>query len=286
MPPPDVKHAVVMPLFGAPDPDLPSYLADLGRGGLDVVLVDNDPEGALGAMIGRWPCRHWIVNRNRGGIAGGLNRGVAAARELGADWITLLDQDSRLSAEGLQRLRDPWLVIPSGELVVVGPTIWDRDRRTSHGRCLSREGPYERTRLLISSGTTFRTADWPSLGWFHEDLFIDFVDHAWCFRAQARGFTLLKNPDVRLVQRFGHPHPNRLCRWAGLQLYSPQRHYHALRNLRWLILQETVPLDLKLKECAKMLAKPWCWLLFEPRRRANLTAVVRALLDPLPGSYA
>jgi rhamnosyltransferase len=277
-------HVVVMPLFGQPDPDLSAYLSSLEQGGLEVVLIDNDPEAGLGSPPGLWPCRRWIVNRNRGGIAGGLNRGVMAAQELGADWITLMDQDSRLSVEGLHRLREPW----HGSLarsLVVGPSIWDRERQQPHGRRLGREGSFERTRLLISSGTSFRMADWSTLGAFHEDLFIDFVDHAWCFRAQARGFVLLQHPEVRLLQRFGHPHPNRVCRWVGLQLYSPQRHYYALRNLRWLMLQEAVPLDLKLKEFAKMLAKPWFWLLFEPQRRENLRAVMRALLDPLPGAY-
>jgi rhamnosyltransferase len=277
-------HAVVMPLFGESEADLGAYLLALQQGGLNVVLVGNDPLGVAGDPPRGWPCRRWISNRNRGGIAGGLNRGVAAALELGAGWITLLDQDSRLDAEALHRLREPWSGSPSGALVV-GPSILDRERQAPHGRGLGPSDAFGRTRLLISSGTTFRAADWPVLGGFHEDLFIDFVDHAWCFRAQARGFELLQHFEVRLEQRFGSPHPNRLCRWAGLQLYSPQRHYYSLRNLRWLILQQTVPLDLKLKECVKMLVKPWCWLLFEPQRLPNLIAVVSGLIDPLPGPY-
>ena len=38
-----------------------------------------------------------IFNHNVGGVAGGFNRGVDAAIAEGVDWITLLDQDSRLS---------------------------------------------------------------------------------------------------------------------------------------------------------------------------------------------
>jgi rhamnosyltransferase len=284
MPPaPDAMHAVVMPLFGESEADLGSYLLALQYSGLEVVLVDNDPCG-VATPPGGLPCRRWIPNRNRGGIAGGLNRGVAAALELGAGWITLLDQDSRLDAEDLHRLREPWSASPS-EALVVGPRIWDRERQELHGRGLGPSDAFERTRLLISSGTTFRAEDWPALGGFHEGLFIDFVDHAWCFRAQSQGFELLQHSEVRLEQRFGSPHPNRLCRWAGLQLYSPQRHYYAIRNLRWLILQKTVPLDLKLKECVKMLIKPWCWLLFEPKRLENLNQVLRGLIDTLPDPY-
>lgn len=35
-----------------------------------------------------------------------------------------------------------------------------------------------------------------------------------------------------LVQAFGERHPNRLCHQLGMQLYGPDRHYTALRNLR------------------------------------------------------
>jgi hypothetical protein len=76
-----------------------------------------------------------------------------------------------------------------------------------------------------------------------------------------------------------------LCRSLGLQLYSPVRHYFAVRNLRWLLLQGYVPCDLRIKEFLKMLLKPWLWILFEPNRRANIVAVVRALVAPLPGPY-
>jgi rhamnosyltransferase len=141
------------------------------------------------------------------------------------------------------------------------------------------------TRLLISSGTTFRSSDWSQLGLMHEDLFIDFVDHAWCFRAQARGFQLLQHPLVTLRQQFGAEHPNGFCRRFGMQLYSPERHFYGLRNLRWLCLQSYIPLDLKLKELLKMLVKPWLWLAFEPRRPENFRAIVAGLFASLPARY-
>jgi rhamnosyltransferase len=154
-----------------------------------------------------------------------------------------------------------------------------------HGRSSRSANGLDATRLLISSGTTFRSVDWPELGSLHDDLYIDFVDHAWCFRAQARGYSLWQHPEVLLRQQFGSVHPNRLCRLLGLQLYSPDRHYYGLRNLRWLCLQPYVPLDLKVKEIVKMLIKPWLWLLYEPQRPANFRAIVRGLFARLPGPY-
>jgi rhamnosyltransferase len=278
------RHAVVIPLYGnEPINAVLNYIRELLVAGLLVVLVDNnlDPCPHLDSVSIDCPI---VLNQNRGGIAGGLNRGIEYARHAGAEWITLLDQDSRIRADQIHRLREPFAELPQ-QRMVVGPCIWDQQHQKRHGRWIASPHNFDSTRLLITSGTTFRTSDWPDLGCFHEGLFVDFVDHAWCFRAQARGFALFQHPGVILEQHFGAVHPNRICRRIGMRLYSPSRHFYGLRNLRWLCLQPYVPLDLKLKEVFKMLFKPYLWLLFEPRRRANLRAIFMALLARLPDPY-
>lgn len=280
-------HWIVVPLFGvASEADaMLKRLQSLLELGIGVVLVDNNPDSAAlppqrsPTSDGDRYC--WIPNGNRGGIAGGFNRGIAAAIASGATTITLLDQDSSLDEGSLRWLREPLGLYPGARLLV-GPRIWDERRACWHQPAKRRWHGFPRTRLLISSGTTFAAEQWPLLGPLDESLFIDFVDHAWCFRAQAVGFVLLQHPQARLEQQFGQPHPHRLCRWLGLELYSPQRHYYSLRNLRWLVQQWWVPLDLRCKEVLKMLLKPWLWLLFEPQRHANARAIVAAFRAPLP----
>jgi rhamnosyltransferase len=277
------QHAIVVPFFGTPVPDWSDYFQALEDLGLLVVVVDNNPQ-AMQLEVLQARSHVYLQNRNQGGIAGGLNRGIDAACQLGSTWITLLDQDSRLPPKQISRLLAPFDADPDG-LLLIGPSIWDEQRNRRHGRWSTSTHPLQKTRLLISSGTTFRSADWAVLGKLHEGLFIDFVDHAWCFRAQARGFQIFQHADVTLKQQFGVKHPNWLCRLLGLQLYSPARHFYGLRNLRWLCLQSYIPFDLKVKESLKMLFKPWLWLLFEPHRRANLNAIMFGLIAPLPGRY-
>ena len=67
----------------------------------------------------------------------------------------------------------------------------------------------------------------------------------------------------------------------GLQLYSPYRRAVAIRNLRWLLHQPYVPLDLRLKELIKMLLKPWLWLLLEPNPRRTCWSIWVGLTAPL-----
>lgn len=283
------QHWVVVPLFGSATEPVAQSLLPLLESGFGLVLVDNNPSEKNSTDAGggvQWPaadhlsCR-LVRNANQGGIAGGFNRGVAAALAAGARIITFLDQDSRITPEGLQGLRE-LLELHPGERLAVGPRIWDQRRQRWQQLAPTSWLGHPRTRLLISSGTTFAAMHWPLLGPLDEELFIDFVDHAWCFRAQAAGFVLLQHPGVQLAQQFGDTHPNGICCWLGMELYSPQRHYYSLRNLRWLLRQGWVPLDLRIKELVKMLVKPWLWLLCEPDHRANARAILAGLTAPLP----
>ena len=275
----------MIPLYGEVPDDLLHWVNALQQVGLQVILVQNNLSNGHDLPVPLQQLQvslRIIPNNNIGGVAGGFNRGVDSAIAGGAEWITLLDQDSRVSPSDLQLLREPWQRLQN-QALLVGPLIWDGRRNQPHamGNAASLHG-YLHTRLLISSGTTFRAVDWPRLGVMCEWLVVDFVDHSWCFRAQARqGFLLLQHPEVQLVQRFGRSHPNQLCRWLGMELYSPTRHYYQLRNLRWLLQNAEVPLDLRCKELIKMLLKPWLWLLCEPKRRENLAAILSALRAPL-----
>lgn len=279
-------HGVVVPLFALPEgPDFVGFQQRIQalRQTLGlVVLVDNNPlpDARIAALDGGGVrVIHWA---NRGGLAGGFNAGIGVAVAAGVQWVTLLDQDSVIDPRSLLLLREAWQLHPD-HLLLVGPSIQDMDGTPTPP--LTTGDPYDRPRLLISSGTTFLSRDWCRLGLFHAELFIDFLDHIWCFRAVHRGFQLLQDRRVLLAQRFGARHPHPICRRLGMKLYNPMRHYYSLRNLRWLCRQPEVPLDLKAKEVLKMLVKPWLWLLFEPRRRANVRAIWAGLTDPLPGPH-
>ena len=92
-------HAVVVPLYGEVPRDLQDWVQALQDAGLKVVLVQNNPGHLSNLPVAFHRSEQGpslIDNQNVGGVAGGFNRGVDAAIAGGADWITLLDQDSRL----------------------------------------------------------------------------------------------------------------------------------------------------------------------------------------------
>ena len=262
-----LNHALIIPLFGELQAQCLARLRTWVDQGFRVVVVNNNPLGfSLNGVIATIV----VPNHNCQGLAGGLNAGVDAAIADGADFITLLDQDSVISTDSLVSLAEA-----CGPGLVVGPRIIDEDRRSEH------TSSCESVRMMISSGTTFKQSVWteigPYLGWME----IDYIDHEWCFRARAFGFHLKVIADATLFQSFGNHHPNLLAHFLGLQLYSPYRRAIALRNLRWLVLQSFVPLDIRIKELIKMLVKPWVWLALEPNRRRSLFVLFLGLTSPL-----
>lgn len=283
-------HALSIPLYGELPLDFCQWIDSLLSEGFLVVLVQNNAKHCDHQLIkclqglGREHIGlHVVFNRNLGGVAGGFNRGVEYAISEGADWITLLDQDSRLEPSSLKSMLDPWRYLEGRMLV--GPIIWDKSRKQIHKKfSFAKTCNLLPVRMLISSGTTFLADEWPQIGSMFEWLFIDYVDHCWCFRARRRGFKLMQYSQVKLVQSFGRPHPNLLCRCLGMELYSSMRHYYQLRNLRWLINSDEAPLDIRCKELMKMLIKPFLWCLFEPNRIENFRSIWNGLRASIPTS--
>ena len=253
------KHALVVPLYGELQSEGLNRLRCWVQQKFWVVVVNNNPaSSSLSGVVSNSVVPH----HNLHGLAGGLNAGVHQAIADGADCITLLDQDSIISTASLERLSQ-WC---SPELIV-GPQIIDSTRRTEHTRA------QRKIRMLISSGTTFEPSAWEKVGPFQEWMEIDYIDHEWCSRARRLGLNLAVLDGANLFQTFGSRHPNRLAHHLGLQLYSSYRRAVALRNLRWMILQEYIPLDIRLKELIKMLLKPMIWLILEGGRRRCLTVI-------------
>ena len=261
------KHALIVPLYGDLEAECLERLSSWFQQGFWVVAVNNNP---VGSSVEGVVANTFVHHHNRQGLAGGFNAGVDIAIENGANCITLLDQDSDISTSSLKKLAEA-----CGPEIVVGPRIIDKNRATDH---MKTQG---NVRMLISSGTTFVPGMWSKIGGFRSWMEIDYIDHEWCSRARKLGVKLLSIDEAILIQTFGSPHPNYLAHILGMQLYSPYRRAIALRNLRWLLFQSYVPLDIRLKELIKMIFKPFVWLVLEPNRSHCLTVIWLGLTSPL-----
>lgn len=80
---------------------------------------------------------------------------------------------------------------------------------------------------IISSGSIVSLGDFKKVGYFDEELFIDFIDFSWCWKAQTLGYQVMMDHDVFLH----HQTTGQLRTILGKGIDNPDRLYYVYRNL-------------------------------------------------------
>jgi rhamnosyltransferase len=170
-----------------------------------------------------------IENKANLGIAAALNAGVRWARARGFEYVALFDQDSTVTDGFIKTMLATYESHPQRDrLAIVTPTQVERNTgRTRSLECAKDGGPL----VAITSGSLMPAAMFDQCGWFEEELIIDGVDHEYCFRARAHGYTLAQCRDALLLVTVGS---TRCHKVLGLKImarhYSAKRRYYLTRN--------------------------------------------------------
>lgn len=272
----------------------------------EIVIVDNGShpplERVLADNAASYPrlaeaAPRVVVLPGNEGIARGLNAGIAAAREGGAEFVVLLDDDSVPEHDMVRQLLEAHARCShenAAPVAALGPRVSDaRDARdypfvrlgwlrNHHQYCDAARDATIPCDFLITSGKLLALAAYDAVGPFEDDLFIDSVDREWCFRARARGLALYGSCAAQLDHRLGdHRRPTAF----GLELvvHSPERLYYMTRNRFLLYQRGYVPLKWKLKDFLRVLAKFAATMLFVAPRGEYARMTGRAIRDALAG---
>lgn len=93
---------------------------------LSVVFVDNgSTDDVVSIVRDRWPQASIIANEGNQGFTGGHNQGIAAALDLGADYVVLLNQDATLQPDCIARMVE--LAESDCRIGLVSPVIYYAD---------------------------------------------------------------------------------------------------------------------------------------------------------------
>jgi len=203
-----------------------------------LIVVDNNslPEviDKLNSYVYRDPDRKLICNYTNHGIAKALNIGIEAARQLGATWVVTMDQDTivddGLVAELLEGVRQDGqaqdlAIVAANYIDSTGrPYVPEVDKKSS-------DRVYE-AKTAITSGSMVRVEAWQAVGGYREDLFIDSVDHDFCFRVRKAGWRILQGRRALMHHQLGDT--VRRGWFFGLKPaianYGPIRRYYMSRN--------------------------------------------------------
>lgn len=126
------------------------------------------------------------------GIAAAQNYGINYAVEHNYNYLFYLDQDSIVPEDIISKLLFQYRFLLSNSIIVgaVGPRAFNRCENKEYkgsvkkGKKINNE--ITEVSELISSASLIAVSNFEKTGLMDEELFIDGVDHEWCWRASSR----------------------------------------------------------------------------------------------------
>lgn len=205
----------------------------------DITVVDNDAvESVRGVVAGFDPEVTYLHTRKNLGFSGGVNVGIRAALERGAEAVLLVNSDLVVPPDCVGELERALQAAPSAG--IVGPVVaarsapslvaslgisynvWTgRMRHGGVGDAIGKGGPAGAPVDAVSGCLVLiRREVFDAIGLFDEDYFFTFEDIDFCLRARRAGFDSLVAGRATAYHEGG----------GTLRTASPTRIYFAARN--------------------------------------------------------
>lgn len=257
-------------------------------------VVDNTPGDASCDALSDIPDLKYIHLGKNVGIAAAQNIGIKYLIEQGFDFVLFSDQDSVAPGNVVDELKRAYDILSERGIAIaaVGTRAINKQTGTPYppkskelGRVceLGSNAAFDdltECYSVISSMSLTSTKSLKMVGGFDESLFIDGVDHEWCWRAwhkanlrsfiaeKAKIYHMLGEGDKKLGGR-------------DIAIASSFRIYYQFRNYLWLCRRDSTPKFWKRKHFIKYAIKSIYFPLFVSPRIKYLKNIWRGIFDGL-----
>jgi len=267
-----------------PGPDLIHNVRVLRQQADACVIVDNASSGASQSILEELerqiPCTV-IRNPENVGIAAALNAGFRVAIENGHEWLVSFDQDSTITEEFIEALRDA--ARGSANTGLVCPIYLDRATRRVIPMPKTHSGDLLTT---MTSGCLCHRAIFQAVGPFEEQLFIDSVDTEYSLRVRSMGLRLIQSERAVLLHSLGKLQVHRfLGRNLHTTNHSAARRYYITRNRLYVLRRYPRDLAWLCHDVRSLLEELLMVVLFERQRWPKLRMMARGAMDCMLGKW-
>jgi rhamnosyltransferase len=215
---------------------------------------------------------YYHFNNSNHGIATAQNIGINKSIEFQTDYILLMDQDSKPSNDMVSILLRDILVLKKSNINIaaIGPIAINSQNQLPYKPRLRRYRYFKNfpgllnTNELISSGMFIDFKVLRHVGYLDENLFIDGVDHEWCWRAKRSGYFLGLTENTSLLHSLGEG--DKFIFGIRVAISSPFRIYYQYRNFIYLFKKKHVPIYWKLINFIKYTIKYIYYPVFVSRK--------------------
>lgn len=187
------------------------------------IVVDNSSDDNS-KLLNEHPEVEYISLKTNTGIGSALNIGYERALGYSAEWVLTMDQDSWFDELAIRTFLDPNSShFTEKGCAVFSPTF--EEVKAGIAECNS----------VISSGSLVQLSAHTSIAGYNEKLFIDQVDHEYCYRLKRFGFRILKLNHIVMHHTVGEPITKE---FFGMKISSDNhtaiRKYYIARNVLYM----------------------------------------------------
>lgn len=177
------------------------------------------------------------------GVASAQNRAIKSLTDF--SHVVFLDQDSVVDDDYPSRIVNEYTKEKKSihNIAILGPFYTDGESKDTYVSKIWKENyitPSLITRKnIISSGSCISHDVLNDVGLNKEELFIDYVDSEWCWRACSKGYICCITTNLSIVHRIGH----KVVSIGPIKdvISSPFRYYFQNRNYLWMLRLQYVP---------------------------------------------
>jgi rhamnosyltransferase len=251
----------------------------LSAEGYGVVVVVNAAAESILREIRMLPSVSLIDNGGNVGLGTALNVGIRYAFSVnGSDFVALFDQDSSPDSSMPAALVTELEASAVERVACIGPMLVDKkDRKACYG-ANNRKRPPECRRSIPTSGSVIPRAAYEAVGPMMDQLFIDGIDHEWCFRASSKGYAVLVSESTQMLHDMGDASLNYFGQYKPVHR-SPVRHYYIVRNAIYLAKLSYLPLAWRLMELFKTVRRILAYLVVSTSRMRSFRMIWCAIRD-------
>lgn len=270
------KIALLVVLFW-PSLDEINKIIVYSKYGYKVIVVSNSSKEEHLSLLRSEDNILLIENSKNLGLASALNIGIRCAFEYKTiEGIICLDQDSSIEADMPVSLFIEYTTSNVKKIACLTPKLIDvKQPKTRVGDKDS--AIYQDILTAATSGSYLPRTVLEDIGLMDETLFIDCIDHDWCFRARAKGYKIYRSNKIVLKHNMGDYGVNFLGKFKPIHI-SPIRHYYIIRNTLSLFRKSYVPRKWKIIETMKIAYRIPIYLIFSKNKSQSLRYILIAIL--------
>lgn len=272
----DIKIAAAITLY-EPNEKVADYIVSIKDYFETVYLFDNteskDKTDKLRRQVSRSGIKYATKNENTG-LGYALNVCCHAACKDGYQWLLLLDQDSVITKDNLDKMIEFIRKNDSERLAIVSPII------TDPGQHNIKSNTVKSMNAVITAGMILKLEAFKDVGNFVKAPFLYYVDYEFCYRLKKKGYIILKNGGAVLYSN--QYDDAKVVNGFKVDKCSPWRHYYHANGHFYII--KHYPEERKFH---KQLLKNRCKmiLLYESNKLRKLLAILLAYLDHKSGYH-